>query len=184
MILGMRGPVQSETTHRGRLLTVEVLSFDAAAGDRVEREVVHHPGAVVILPVLDDDRVVLIRNDRIAVGQTLWELPAGTLEPGEDPAAAAARELGEETGYRPARVRPLTSFYTSPGFLDERLYAFVAEGLVDEGQRLEPGEDIEVRTLTVGEVLAMIDDGRIEDGKTIAVVLAWWRRERAEGRSP
>lgn len=175
MILAMRQPVHTTTTHRGRLLTVEVLSFVDEQGNEVEREVVHHPGAVVIVPVMADGGLVLIRNHRVAVGAALWELPAGTLEPGEEPLAAAARELEEETGYRPARVRPLAEFYTSPGFLNELLHVFVADDLTFVGQRLEPGEEIEGRDLPRDEVMAMLADGRIRDAKTIASVLLWDR---------
>ncbi len=175
MITLMHGSVQSETTHQGRLLRVEVLSFTDEAGRRVEREVVHHPGAVVIVPVLDGDRLVLVRNGRIAVGETLWELPAGTLEPGEDPAHAAARELEEETGYRPGSLRPLGEFYSSPGFLHELLRLFVADRLEFVGARPEPGEDVEGRVLERAAVLDMIDRGRIRDAKTIAGVLRWER---------
>jgi ADP-ribose pyrophosphatase len=175
MILAMREPFHTETTHRGRLLTVEVLSFADKQGRPVQREVVRHPGAVVIVPVLAGGGLVLIRNQRVAVDAALWELPAGTLEPGEEPASAARRELEEETGYRPARVRRLGAFFTSPGFLNELLHAFVAEDLAFVGQRLEPGEEIEARELPRGEVLAMVSDGRIRDAKTIAAVLMWDR---------
>ncbi|MCP3905222.1 MAG: NUDIX hydrolase [Planctomycetes bacterium] len=180
------GSTHSETTHSGRLLTVEVRSFTDDDGRAVVREIVHHPGAVVIVPVLDDDRVVLIRNHRIAVDEVLWELPAGTMEPGEEPAATAARELTEETGYAARHVTALTQFYTSPGFCDELLHVFVAEDLSFVGQDLDAGETIEVVELPRDETLAMIDDGRIRDGKTIAGLLQWQRvREaRAGGAAP
>jgi ADP-ribose pyrophosphatase len=169
----MRAGIETETTHRGRLFSVEVLSFTDTHGRSVRREIVRHPGAVVIVPVLDDGRLVLIRNYRIAVDDRLWELPAGKLEPGEEPQDAAARELEEETGYRAGRIRPLTAFFSSPGFADELIRAFCAEDLTHVGQNLEPGEEIEVAELARDEVLAMIADGRIRDGKTIAAVLTW-----------
>jgi len=169
----MRAGIETETTHRGRLFSVEVLSFTDTHGRSVRREIVRHPGAVVIVPILDDGRLVLIRNYRIAVDDRLWELPAGKLEPGEEPQHAAARELEEETGYRAGRIRPLTAFFSSPGFADELIHAFCAEDLTQVGQNLEPGEEIEVAELARGEVLAMIADGRIRDGKTIAAVLMW-----------
>jgi ADP-ribose pyrophosphatase len=173
MIVAMRDSVQSEVTHRGRLFSVEVLRFTDEHGRAVQREVVRHPGAVVIVPLLDDGRLVLIRNYRIAVDARLWELPAGKLEPGEDPQHAAGRELEEETGYRPGRVTPLAAFYSSPGFADEKLHAFIAEDLTFVAQNLEPGEQIEAQPLPREEVMAMIDDGRICDGKTIAAILMW-----------
>jgi ADP-ribose pyrophosphatase len=173
MILAMPDHVEVKTTHRGRLLAVEVLSWTDADGRAVEREVVHHPGAVLIVPQLDDQHLVLVRNERVAVGRHLLELPAGALEPGEDPKAAASRELAEETGYRPGRIRALGEFYTSPGFCDELMRVFVAEQLQSVGQKLEPGENLEVEVVARTEVMAMISDGRICDGKTIAAVLMW-----------
>jgi ADP-ribose pyrophosphatase len=177
--MGDRGEVRR--VHRGRLLALDVLSWTDGAGRRVEREVVRHPGAVLVVPQLDDGRVVLIRNFRVAVDQALWELPAGSLGPGEDPRRAAARELAEETGYVAEAVDPLGEFYTSPGFCDELMRVYCARGLRPAAQRLEPGEEIEVRVLPLAEALRMIDDGRIRDGKTIAGLLLWVRRGGAEG---
>jgi len=164
--------------HRGRLFAVEALSWTDDAGRTVQREVVRHPGAVLIVPELDGGRLVLIRNYRVAVGGWLWELPAGTMEPGEPPIDTARREVEEETGYRPARIEPLGRFYTSPGFCDEDMHVFVAGGLDHVGQKLEPHESIEVSVLGRDEVFEMIDDGRIRDGKTIAALLLWSRRSR------
>jgi ADP-ribose pyrophosphatase len=129
---------------------------------------------------LDGGRLVMVRNHRIAVDAELWELPAGTLEPPEDPEQAARRELEEETGYRPGRVRRLGEFYTSPGFCDELMRVFVAEDLQFIGQRLEGGERIEAEILAEAQALAMIDDGRIRDGKTIAGLLMWARVREGE----
>ena len=178
----MRDAVSIETTHRGRLFRVDVLAYTDENGRDVTREVVRHPGAVVIVPVLGADRLVLIRNYRIAVDDRLWELPAGKLEPGEDPQHAAGRELQEETGHRADRIRPLGSFFTSPGFADEIIHAFIAEDLTFVGQSLEPGEEIEAAELDVAEVLAMIADGCIRDGKTIAAVLMWHQQQAGQGR--
>ncbi|MHC4080129.1 MAG: NUDIX hydrolase [Planctomycetota bacterium] len=169
----MPGHVDVRTTHRGRLLRVDVLSWTDTDGRAVEREVVHHPGAVLVVPRLEDERLVLVRNERVAVDAHLLELPAGKLEPGEAPQAAASRELEEETGYRPGRIRALGEFYTSPGFCDELMRVFVADQLEPVGQKLEPGENIEVQVIARSEVMAMIGDGRIRDGKTIAALLMW-----------
>lgn len=168
MIIAMSRSAQARPVHRGRLFSVEALTWRDGAGRELERDVVRHPGAVLVVPQLDDDRLVLIGNFRVAVNERLWELPAGTLEPPEPPLEAARRELVEETGYRAARVEPLGSFYTSPGFCDELMHVFVARGLEHVGQRLEAGEDIEVRIVRRDEALRMIREGRIRDGKTIA----------------
>jgi ADP-ribose pyrophosphatase len=107
------------------------------------------------------------------VGDRLWEFPAGKLEPGENPKDAAGRELEEETGYRAGSLRKLGEFFTSPGFTDELMRVFVAEDLTHVGQRLEQDEDIEVQTVSLSEVSAMIRDGRLRDGKSVAGLLLW-----------
>ena len=128
------------------------------------------------MPILDDGRVCLLRNYRVAVDETLIELPAGTLEPGEDPAEAARRELAEETGYRAGEIEFLAEFFTSPGLLDERMYLYLATSLTPGPMALEPGEDIEPLVCAFDEALAMARDGRIRDGKTIAALLLWAAR--------
>jgi ADP-ribose pyrophosphatase len=140
-----------------------------------EREVVRHPGAVVILPLLDDGRVCLIRNRRISVDQELIELPAGTLEPGEDPQLAAGRELHEETGYHAHSLSRLHAFYLSPGFLDEKIHLYVAQGLRAGDTRLEPGEEIENLLVPWSEALQMAIDGRIQDAKSLVGLLYYDR---------
>ena len=169
-----------ETVHEGSLFKVEALSWTDERGRSIRREVVRHPGAVVIVPVLDADHVVMIRNYRIAVDDRLWEFPAGKLEPGEQPRAAALRELEEETGYSAKSVRELGTFYTSPGFADELMHAYVAEGLTPVGQRLEAGEDIQVQIVPLRDALAMASGGQnaLRDGKSIAALLMWDARSR------
>jgi len=135
------------------------------------REIVRHPGAVVVLPLLDDGRVCLIRNYRISVNQTLIELPAGTLEPGEEPIQNAERELMEETGYRAAKLQKLHAFYLSPGILDERMHLFLATGLTAGETAREAGEDIDNLVVPWDEALEMAVDGRIQDAKSIVGLL-------------
>jgi ADP-ribose pyrophosphatase len=146
-------------------------------GHRHRREVVAHPGAVLILPFIDDNTIALIRNRRYAIGQTLIELPAGTLEKGEDPMNCAGRELIEETGYLAGRMKALMTFFTSPGILSERMYVFAAYDLQKQESALEEGEDIEVIPTPWAEAIAMTGDGQIQDGKTIATLL-WYDRFR------
>lgn len=141
----------------------------------MSREVVVPRDAVVILPLLDrqpgSEKIVLIRNERPAIGQTLWELPAGTIEEGEDPHVCAERELIEETGYEAERIERLASFYSSPGFCTEELTAFVAHGLTHVGQDLDDTENIDVEVVTFAEALAMAKDNRIRDAKSLATLL-------------
>jgi ADP-ribose pyrophosphatase len=168
---------------KGAKFDFEVVTIDAGDGRTLDREIVRHPGAVVILPILEAPgeatRVVLIRNDRVSVGRRLWELPAGTREAAESPLQTAARELEEETGYAAATFRLLGRFYTSPGLSDERMWAFVARDLTPVAVRPEPDERLSVHPTAVRTVLAMIeraadegeDDGRIEDGKSMLTLL-------------
>lgn len=159
-------------------------TFDTPGGGVDRRDFVAHPGAVVILPLVDartgHERVALIRNERFAVGRTLYELPAGTLEPPESPETCAGRELVEETGYRAASLTPLTAFFTSPGICNERMWAFLASDLTHVGQCLEAHERITVEVVTLDETMQMIRKGVIEDGKTLATLLYYSAfRERA-----
>lgn len=134
------------------------------------RDVVTHPGASVILPLLDDETILLIKNQRVSTCQTLLELPAGTLD-NEDPLDCAKRELIEETGYQAKIVTPLLHFFSTPGFSNEVLYAFVAKELTFVGQNLEVGEKIEVIPTKISKVLQMIKSKEIIDVKTIATIL-------------
>lgn len=148
-------------------------------GKEKTREIVRHPGACVLVPLLDDGRVCLIRNFRVSVNETLVELPAGTLEPGEPPEATAARELIEETGYRAAKIELLHKFYLSPGILDEKMHLYLATGLTEGQSAREEGEEIENLVVTWAEAIDMVFRGVIQDAKTI-VGLLWVDRSRAD----
>ncbi|MBL9149901.1 MAG: NUDIX hydrolase [Phycisphaerae bacterium] len=157
-------------THTGPVFRVESLRVADSRGRIARRDVVRHPGAVTVLAQLADGRYVMIRNQRIAVGETLLEFCAGKLEPGEPPAITAGRELEEECGYRAGSIVPLGTFYTSPGFADERMYVFLATDLEPIDRRLEPGEEIDVVILRRDEIEAAIRAGTLVDGKSLA---AW-----------
>lgn len=135
------------------------------------REIVRHPGAVTILPLLGDGRVCLVENFRVSVGQKLLELPAGTLEPNEDPLACAGRELKEETGFRAGRIELLTVFFMSPGILDEKMHLYLAQELTPGPMALDAGEDLRPLLVAWDEALAMCREGRIRDAKTLAGLL-------------
>jgi len=156
----------------------EGVRFDVRCGELSRRdggvqrrEVVQTHDSVVILPLLDERTVVMIRNYRFAVGEALWELPAGTLEPGEDPAACAGRELIEETGYRAEVIERLLAFYPTPGICTEFMTCYRATDLTHVGQQLDETEQIEVHPIPLEESYAMIRDGRIKDAKTIVGLL-------------
>lgn len=165
--------LSGKQVYSGRILTLEVDRVQLPGGGESEREVVRHRGAAVILPLRDDGRVVMVRQYRYPVAQALLELPAGTLEPGEEPRSCAARELVEETGWRAASLRDLGSFYSTPGFTDERLYSMLATGLsrVSRKRGGDPDEAIEVVEVELDELLRMVRDGRLHDGKSLATIL-------------
>jgi ADP-ribose pyrophosphatase len=164
-----------ETLLVGRKIRVVRTRRWAADGKLVEREVVRHPGAVTIIPMVDADRVCLVRNVRIAVGETLIELPAGTLDEGEDPIDCARRELAEETGYRAGRLEKLCEFFMSPGVLDERMRLVLATELTPGEQELDEGEDLEPLIVPWREAMRMVDAGEIRDSKTLAGLLFYDR---------
>jgi ADP-ribose pyrophosphatase len=164
-----------ELVHRGRKVQVLLDTTVLPDGSTIRRDVILHPGAVVILPLVDDGHVCLLRNERFIVGETLWELPAGTLEPGEAPQTAAVRELAEETGYTAGRWRKLAEAYASPGCLSELMYIYVAQDLTPGAARPEKDESLEPRVVAWEQAVAWAVDGTIRDAKTIAGLLLWDR---------
>ena len=165
-----------ELVFEGRVARVHRVGLRMPDGHVVPRDFIHYAGAAVILPVLDDGSVVLIRNYRFAVDETLYGLPAGMLEPDEPPEACAARELAEETGYTAGRLEKLGQFFTGPGTCDEVMHAFLATELTPGPQHLERYEQIDPEPLPEAEVRAMVADGRLHDGKTIAALALYWLR--------
>jgi ADP-ribose pyrophosphatase len=139
------------------------------------REIVRHPGAVVILPLLEDGRIVLIRNFRVAVNETLIELPAGTLDHSEDARLTAMRELAEETGYRAGKMEHLLTFCMSPGILDEQMHLFLATDLTAGEMALEQGEDIQTFLCNWDEATKMVCRGEIRDAKSLVGLLYYQR---------
>jgi ADP-ribose pyrophosphatase len=162
-----------QIVYRGRRFDIALDTLTRPDGQTYQKEIVLHPGAVVILPLVDEHHVCLLRNFRPALNETLWEVPAGTLEPPEDPAAAAVRELAEETGYRAARWRKLREVYPSPGILSERMFLFLAEDLTPGPQRLEVDEQIVPHVIPWTQALAWAADGTIRDAKTLVALLTY-----------
>jgi ADP-ribose pyrophosphatase len=167
--------IEKQILYDGKRVRLEIHHLETDEGRRIQKEVCVHPGAVVILPFLDAETILLIRNSRYVVGQTLIELAAGGLEKGEAPMNAAGRELAEETGYVAGRLQRLFDFYSSPGILSEKMYTFAAYDLEKSSQALEEDEEIEVLPVSFDEALRMIGDRQIVDGKTIATLLAYER---------
>jgi ADP-ribose pyrophosphatase len=165
---------QSELVFDGKVTKGYRVVLKMDDGRMVQRDFFKYPGAAVILPVLDDGSIVLIRNYRFAVDEHLYELPAGMLDPGEDPRDCAARELAEETGYAAGRIEKLTEFYTGPGTTDEMMYVYLATELTPGRQDLEVYERITVETHSDNEVRRMVADGTIHDAKTIATLGVYW----------
>jgi ADP-ribose pyrophosphatase len=151
-----------------RIFSIVEQELRLTSGRTVVRQVVKHPGAVVIIPQLEDSRLLLIEQYRFAVGATLLEFPAGTLELGEAPLECAKRELIEETGYRAEHWRALGVTYPSPGYCDEQQHLLMATGLVPEHAAADEDEILEVKGLTVQEVERAIADGSLVDAKSIA----------------
>jgi len=167
--------VARQIVFRGRKIQVALDTTVLPSGETVQRDVVLHPGAVAILPLVDAEHVCLVRNRRPIVGETLLEIPAGTLEPHETAEQAAPRELAEETGYQAKRWRKLAVFYPSPGVLDERTHLFVAEDLTPGQQRLEKDEDMATEIMSWPDAVSKTLDGSIHDAKTIIAILLWDR---------
>jgi ADP-ribose pyrophosphatase len=166
--------IEKQVIFSGSRIRLEVHTLENdTTGKRHAREVVVHPGAVVILPLLKDDQILLIRNRRYTINERLIELPAGTLEKGEDPINCAGRELVEETGHLAGRLKSLGNFFTSPGVLSEKIYAYAAYDLEIAQTNPDEGEEIETLPVPFDEAIEMIRDGRIHDGKTIATILMY-----------
>ncbi|MFP4053491.1 MAG: NUDIX hydrolase [Phycisphaerae bacterium] len=168
--------VYDELVYDGAVAEVHKVGLRMPDGKVVPRDLIHYSGAAVVLPLLDDGSIVLIRNVRFAVQETLWELPAGMLEPDEDPKLCAARELTEETGYTAERIEPLGDYFTTPGTSDEVMHSYLATGLKGGLQNLEGYEQIEVEVLPEATVRKMVLDGTIRDAKTIATLSLYWLR--------
>ena len=167
--------IDRQTLYEGKRVNLEMHHLQLDDGRRIEKEVLIHNGAVVILPFLNADTILLIRNRRYTVNETLIELPAGGLEKGEIPINAAGRELAEETGYVAGRLQRLLDFYASPGIITEKMHTFAAYDLRPVNQALEDAEEIEVLPVPFADALRMIQERRIVDGKTIATLLAYDR---------
>jgi len=166
--------LKSEIIYKGPVFGVRRDLVLEPGGIRTTREVITHPGSVVVLPVLPGGRILLIRQYRHATRQFLWELVAGRMEAGETPARAAARELIEETGYRARRFRVFLDVFPTPGFLEERMYILLAQELTSGDAHPEVDEKITPRAFTPAQLKGMIRRGKLRDAKSIAGLLYYF----------
>jgi ADP-ribose pyrophosphatase len=167
--------LSSKLRYRSPIFSVTEDEAIEPDGLRIKRAIVRHGSSAVMMPVDAKGRVLLVRQFRLAAGASLWELPAGRVDPGETVLAAARRELVEETGYRARTWQKLLSFYASPGFVSEKMTIFLATGLTAGQATPMEDERIECRWFTFREIDRMIQSGRIVDGKTLIGCLAWRR---------
>ena len=166
-------PREIRKVFEGRIFTVNVESITLPRGERLDAEIVRHPGSAVLIPVTADGAIVLVRQYRHAIGRFAWELPAGSLKPGEDPGAAAMRECHEEVGLIPSALEHLGAFFPTPGYCDEEMHFYLATGLReptagDPSARQDEDEDIESKAFSIDEIRDMIATGAIVDLKTVA----------------
>lgn len=170
------GRIDGARIWKNRFLDAHLDQVRYPDGSTGEQVLIHHPGAAAVVPVIsdaagDDPQLLLIRQYRYAVGGSLWEIPAGRLEPGEAPIDCARRELLEETGCRCETLEPLTWLWTTPGFTNEKIHLFVAKGITRGEPSREADEFMEVVPLRLSEVLRMIQRGEITDAKTMVSIL-------------
>ncbi len=165
--------------YTGKVVTLNLETVTLPNGATVELEVVRHSGAAAIVPMKDDRTVVLIRQYRLAAGGFIYEIPAGKLQPGEDPRLCAERELEEEIGYRAGAIERLETFFTAPGFTDEVMHLFLATGLTKTAQKLDHDEVLEVIEMPLEQAVAHIRDGTIRDAKTIVGLQSVYLRQRS-----
>lgn len=163
--------INSQRLYDGRIVVLDLLDVRLPNGEHSRREVVRHPGAVAVVPLDADGSVILVRQYRIAADRVMLEIPAGTLDPGEPAATCAERELQEEAGLRPGRLDSLGGIFAAPGYTTEYIHLFLATELSASSLEMDDDEFIEVVRLPFDEALRMIDDGEIDDSKTVAGLL-------------
>ncbi len=171
IVLNAHSNPRGDYVYRGRKFNVKISEVTLPTGIKVVREIVEFRGAVAILPILSKDKIVLIRQYRPVINEWIIEVPAGTLEEGEDPVSCALRELEEEIGYRASRLVKLFEIFMSPGYSTEKLHAFIAMDLIKTKVKREKYEIIEEMIVDLDEAISMVKSNVIRDAKTIALLL-------------
>jgi ADP-ribose pyrophosphatase len=169
--------MESDIVYDGRLFKVARRNVVLPNGEKTTRDIVVHPGAAAIVPVMGDGSIVMIKQFRLAAEKHIWEIPAGTLEEGEPPETCAFRELREETGYRAGKMRKLTSIYPSPGYVNEIIHIYVATNLWKEMAQMMDDEDITTELVPPDKIRKMIYAGEITDAKTIVGLMMFWNQQ-------
>jgi len=166
--------IKRETIFEGKIISLHVDEVKLPNGNTSTREIVEHPGAVAVIAITDEDKMIMVEQFRKPLERSLVEIPAGKLEKGEDPIECAKRELGEETGYTCEQIEHVTSFYTSPGFSDELLHIFLAKGLKKNSHlHLDDDEFVNLLEVSYEEVQQLIKEQKIYDAKSIYAVQYW-----------
>lgn len=163
--------LSSTYIYQGKIINLRQDKVKLPDGRETIREIVEHPGAVVVLALTDDDKIVMVRQFRKPADEVLWELPAGKIEPGEDLKNCALRELEEETGYYPRKIKKLMTFFSTPGFCNEKLTLFLAEDLEKRNKNEDADEFIEVKLIKPNKALKLVQKNIIKDAKTIIGIL-------------
>jgi ADP-ribose pyrophosphatase len=173
----------SKEIYKGRIIDLYLEEVELPNGHTSTREIVRHPGAVAVVAITPENKLLMVEQYRKPLGRTIVEIPAGKLEKGEEPITTARRELEEETGYTSTKLTPVISFYTSPGFADELVHLFIAENLekLSEAAELDEDEFVEVLEVTLEEAQEMIQNKRIYDAKT-AYAVQYLLLEKAQAK--
>jgi len=170
-----------KTIYKGKIIDLSLETVTLPNGTTTSLEIIAHPGAAAVVPMKDEQTVIMIRQYRHAVGGFIYEIPAGKLHPNEDPRDCAIREVEEEIGFKVGRLEPLLSFFTTPGFTDEIIHIFVGYDLTPGTQDLDVDEVLEIVELPLAKTLEMIGDGDIKDGKTIIRLQATYLKMLGKG---
>lgn len=166
-----RDLIERDYIYKGKILSLSLSRFRAPEGGEVTIEVVHHNGGAGALPLFEDGTLALVRQWRYPINRYSLEIPAGRIEQGHSPEETAARELEEELGYRASELRKISEFNVAPGYCEERMYVYLATGLVETAQNLDDDEEIEIVRMTFDEALSLVESGEIDDAKTVVGLL-------------